>query len=381
MSSGTSRHITWTQSYRDRAATAPPLAAYLLRLITIKKSNLCFSADVSTTAELLSIAEEVGDSICLLKTHADIVNDFSDRTVKGLREIARRKRFIIFEDRKFADIGETVQKQYTAGPLSIAKWAEITNAHILPGPAIVTALEEAAARAIATYNSAVHTEISVGTPETYTASENDSPIPRASLSGPVELDKIDKLDAQLQHVDRKQSIVSISTTISQQTDPISPQAIPNFDAEGDQDIVEMFNRLGNPPYLRSLLLLAEMSSEGHLLTSEYSARCVEIAREHKEFVIGFIAQRSLNTQDGDNFLTMTPGVKLPPPGKTVDGRMGDGKGQQYNTPRKIIYEQGADIIIVGRGIITAQDPHREAERYRKEAWKAYQERVGAKAFK
>jgi uridine monophosphate synthetase len=97
------------QSYAERAehSKLPPLAGYLLHLMSIKKSNLCFSADVSSTAELLHLAEEVGDSICILKTHADIVDDFSDRTIQRLTEIAGRRHFLIFEDRKFGDIGST----------------------------------------------------------------------------------------------------------------------------------------------------------------------------------------------------------------------------------------------------------------------------------
>lgn len=100
-------HPSWTLSYRERAslATAGPLASYLLRLISIKQTNLCLSADVETSAELLALAEEVGDSICILKTHCDIVTDWTDRTAKRLQEIARRKWFLVFEDRKFADIG------------------------------------------------------------------------------------------------------------------------------------------------------------------------------------------------------------------------------------------------------------------------------------
>jgi uridine monophosphate synthetase len=106
------RHRTWSLSFKERAQLpgTPALAAYLLHLIAIKKSNLCLSADVSTTAELLKLAEETGDSICLLKTHADIVNDWSDRTVRKLREIAKKKRFLVFEDRKFGDIGSTLPR-------------------------------------------------------------------------------------------------------------------------------------------------------------------------------------------------------------------------------------------------------------------------------
>ena len=86
-------------------AEVHPLKHYLLQLIAIKKTNLCVSADVHSTSTLLRIAEEVGDYICILKTHADIVDDFGDRTIKGLKEISRRKKFLIFEDRKLGDIG------------------------------------------------------------------------------------------------------------------------------------------------------------------------------------------------------------------------------------------------------------------------------------
>lgn len=102
-----SSHPSLTSTYRARASlpTTGPLASYLLSLISVKQTNLCLSADVETSAELLQLAEDVGDSICLLKTHCDIVTDWSDRTAQALREIAKRKWFLIFEDRKFADIG------------------------------------------------------------------------------------------------------------------------------------------------------------------------------------------------------------------------------------------------------------------------------------
>ena len=109
MPSAAQRHKTLFQTYGERSdqGNLTPLATYLLRLIHLKRTNLCVSADVNTTTELLQLAEDVGDHICVLKTHADIIDDFSDRTIRGLNELARRKKFIIFEDRKFGDIGST----------------------------------------------------------------------------------------------------------------------------------------------------------------------------------------------------------------------------------------------------------------------------------
>jgi uridine monophosphate synthetase len=389
MPSSTAAATVSTSTYRTRAShpATNPLAAYLLRLISIKKTNLCLSADVETSAELLALAEEVGDSICVLKTHCDIVTDWTDRTARALKEIARRKYFIIFEDRKFADIGETVQKQYTSGYHRIASWAEITNAHLLPGPAIVTALHKAATATIAKYNTGVHTDISANPPVRKLNSEgkdededDDDDEDTANdvvVETPPAMDGAEDRKLSIKPSERKQSVVSISTTILQRTESISPRPDPNFHPEEafNVDQAALLARLGEAPFVRSLLLLAEMSSEGHLMTPEYSQKSVEVARDNRDFVMGFIAQHTLNTAPEDNFLVMTPGCQLPPPGQEGK-KLGDSLGQQYNTPRKLIYEQGCDIIIVGRGIVRAQDRKAEAERYRAEGWKAYEERVG-----
>lgn len=110
-----------------------------------KKTNLCASVDVKTTEELLLLVDQLGPYICLVKTHIDIIDDYSyEGTILPLKELAQKHNFMLFEDRKFADIGNTVKSQYTGGAFKIAKWADITNAHGVTGSGIVQGLKEGA---------------------------------------------------------------------------------------------------------------------------------------------------------------------------------------------------------------------------------------------
>ncbi|KAF8663381.1 hypothetical protein AX16_000956 [Volvariella volvacea WC 439] len=242
-----------------------PAAKSLLQTMERKQSNLAVSVDVTKSQDFLSIIDAVGPF-----THIDIIEDFDQSLVASLVDLSRKHDFVIFEDRKFADIGNTAALQYSSGIYKIADWAHITNAHPVPGPSVVTGLA------------------SVG-------------LPRG----------------------------------------------------------------------RGLLLLAEMSTEGSLATGSYTEAAVQMARDHSDFVIGFIAQHRKVDEQRD-FLILTPGVGL--------DQKGDGMGQQYRTPREVVYKSGCDVIIVGRGIY-GKDPSlteaikSQAKRYQVEGWAAYLDRL------
>jgi uridine monophosphate synthetase len=253
--------------YAERAALCThPLAQQLFFLLAEKETNLAFSADVTHCSTLLALADMLGPEICVLKTHVDILTDFTLEFTRELVKLARKHRFLIFEDRKFADIGSTVKQQYQQGIYHIADWADIINAHSLPGPGIVSGLAE------------------VGL--------------------------------------KKQ---------------------------------------------RGLLLLAQMSSAGNLMSADYAQKTLQIAEQFPEFVFGFIAQKKIAADP--RWIYLTPGVQL------AEGQ--DTLGQQYITPAQALVENESDIIIVGRGILQTRDPLLAARRYRAAGWQAYCNKLGA----
>lgn len=256
--------MTTRSSYAERAHYClSPVAKNLFLLMDEKETNLALSADVTTAEELLSLADTLGPDICMLKTHIDIIDDFTPMLTQQLRKLALKHSFMIFEDRKFADIGNTVKHQYKGGIFRIADWSDVVNAHCLPGPGIIQGLAE---------------------------------VGRAKNRG--------------------------------------------------------------------LILLAEMSSAGHLMTPEYKQITLKMAEQFADYVIGFVTQHALSADP--HWLNFTPGVKL--------SGGADKLGQQYVTPEKAILENGSDVIIVGRGITGADDPLAEAKKYRENGWKSYLKR-------
>lgn len=76
----------------------------LWKIVTTKKTNLCFSCDVDD----IFLLESVAPYICMVKLHRDITNAPCISFVKELAEIYN---FLILDDRKYADIGHIVKQQ------------------------------------------------------------------------------------------------------------------------------------------------------------------------------------------------------------------------------------------------------------------------------
>jgi len=248
--------VSWKER---RNAVKHSQSLRLLEIMEEKQTNLCVSADVTTDAELIKLIEAVGPFVCMVKTHIDIVSDFTPGLLDRLKALANQHNFLLFEDRKFADLGSTVQRQFAEGVHKISSWSDIINAHVVVGPGIVKGLESV--------------------------------------------------------------------------------------AKG-----------------QGLLLIAQMSAAGNLCTGEYTQTAVKIAEDNPGFVMGFINVSSVTSNP--LFLNLVPGVHL--------ASKGDKLGQQYVSPATAV-QKGADVIIVGRGIYSAEDPAKSAELYRDEGYKAYLE--------
>lgn len=128
--------------FEDRANLATnEVSRHLFNLMASKKTNLCLAADLTKAEDIIGLATKAGPHICLLKLHVDIIEDFTQGFIDKLQSIAKLHNFLLMEDRKFADIGNTVALQYTSGLFKIADWADLVTAHSLPGEHVLKGLK------------------------------------------------------------------------------------------------------------------------------------------------------------------------------------------------------------------------------------------------
>ena len=123
-------------------ASTLPMAKTFMQVACRKQSLVCLAADRYTMAELFELLEAVGASIAALKTHVDLIDDWNMEEWKRFCERAHVLDLLIFEDRKFADIGKISRKQM-GGIYNIKEWSDLVTAHLISGPDIVDGLQAA----------------------------------------------------------------------------------------------------------------------------------------------------------------------------------------------------------------------------------------------
>ena len=84
----------------------------------------------------------IRDSVTALKTHVDMVESFSMDDWMRVVDAAKSHGMMIFEDRKFADIGRVSETQM-GGLYDIRSWADLVTSHSVSGPDIVDGIAAA----------------------------------------------------------------------------------------------------------------------------------------------------------------------------------------------------------------------------------------------
>ena len=67
-----------------------PMARRYMEVATQKQSLVCLAADRNTMSGLMELVNEVGPYIAALKTHVDLVDDWSPEAWEGFCEAAKQ---------------------------------------------------------------------------------------------------------------------------------------------------------------------------------------------------------------------------------------------------------------------------------------------------
>ena len=121
--------------------TSNPVTKRLFEIMMSKQSNVCVAVDSDNSDQLLETVSTIAPHVAVIKLHQDIVKDWSQDTAAKLRSLADTRSFLLFEDRKYADSGNTVQLQAA----ETVTWADLVTVHGVSGPGVIQAIASAAA--------------------------------------------------------------------------------------------------------------------------------------------------------------------------------------------------------------------------------------------
>jgi orotidine 5'-phosphate decarboxylase subfamily 1 len=107
-----------------------------------KQSLVVLAADRKTMSGLNELLDDVAEHVVALKTHVDLVEDWSVASWNAFLHKAQNAGMLLFEDRKHGDIGAIARDQM-GGVYAAREWADIVTAHLISGPSVLDGLEQA----------------------------------------------------------------------------------------------------------------------------------------------------------------------------------------------------------------------------------------------
>ena len=127
---------------RRWSSDSSPILKKYMEVVCRKKSAVCLAADRYKMDDLFQLLGVAGPHIAALKTHVDLISDWDKDRWKDFCHEAKELDLLIFEDRKFADIGKISKKQM-GGIYDIQSWSDLVTAHLISGSDITTGIQSA----------------------------------------------------------------------------------------------------------------------------------------------------------------------------------------------------------------------------------------------
>lgn len=95
--------------------------------------KIIWAADVSSMKNLFIDLDKYGSKIGVLKLHIDTFSDFSIENLIKLQHYKEKYNLLIWEDRKFADIGHIMNKQIKNSVYCYSDWVDMFTIHCITG--------------------------------------------------------------------------------------------------------------------------------------------------------------------------------------------------------------------------------------------------------
>lgn len=122
-------------------ANPSPLARRWMETVVDKQSMVILAADRYTMQGLNELLDDVSSHVAALKTHVDLVDDWSAESWQEFCGRAKDADMLIFEDRKHGDIGKIARDQM-GGVYNSRGWADLMTAHLISGPSVLDGMAE-----------------------------------------------------------------------------------------------------------------------------------------------------------------------------------------------------------------------------------------------